>query len=50
MPRSIIFDIDGTLLDSVDLHAQAWAEILHKYGFDVPASAVRTQIAFSSWL
>jgi HAD superfamily hydrolase (TIGR01509 family) len=44
MPQAFLFDIDGTLLDSVDLHAQAWAEILHKYGFDVPASAVRTQI------
>jgi HAD superfamily hydrolase (TIGR01509 family) len=44
MPQAVIFDIDGTLLDSVDLHAQAWAEILHQYGFDVPASAVRTQI------
>jgi HAD superfamily hydrolase (TIGR01509 family) len=44
MPQSILFDIDGTLLDSVDLHAEAWAEILQKYGFNVPAAAVRTQI------
>ena len=24
MPRAAIFDIDGTLVDSVDLHASAW--------------------------
>ena len=26
MPLGIIFDVDGTLVDSVDLHAKAWQE------------------------
>jgi len=28
MGSGFIFDIDGTLIDSVDLHAQAWQETL----------------------
>ena len=28
MIKAVIFDVDGTLVDSVDLHAQAWKEAL----------------------
>ncbi len=42
--QAAIFDIDGTLLDSVDLHAEAWRQILVKYGKDVPFQDVRSQI------
>jgi HAD superfamily hydrolase (TIGR01509 family) len=41
---TIIFDIDGTLLDSVDLHAKAWQEIFARYGIEVTFDAVRSQI------
>ncbi|MBV9267658.1 MAG: HAD family hydrolase [Acidobacteriaceae bacterium] len=44
MPKAIIFDIDGTLLDSVDLHAQAWREALRHFGHDVPFDQIRSQI------
>jgi hypothetical protein len=31
--RAVIFDIDGTLVDSVDLHAEAWqAAFRHSVG------------------
>ncbi len=32
MITAVIFDIDGTLLDSVDLHAEAWREALERFG------------------
>ena len=44
MPKAAIFDLDGTLLDSVDLHALAWQEALLKFGHDVNFEQVRGQI------
>jgi len=44
MARAVIFDVDGTLVDSVDLHAQAWADAFHHFGYDVSAAQARTQI------
>jgi HAD superfamily hydrolase (TIGR01549 family) len=44
MIKAAIFDIDGTLVDSVDLHAQAWKDTFKKYGKDVPYEQVRHQI------
>ena len=44
MVKAVIFDIDGTLIDSVDLHAAAWQEALRHFGHDVPFPKVRTQI------
>jgi phosphoglycolate phosphatase-like HAD superfamily hydrolase len=44
MPKATIFDLDGTLLDSVDLHAQAWHEAMAKFGHDVSFEQARSQI------
>lgn len=44
MPAAIIFDVDGTLVDSVDLHAESWRRVLAEYGHDVPFADVRAQI------
>ena len=44
MIKAVIFDIDGTLVDSVDLHAQAWKEAFKHFGKDVPYEQVRHQI------
>ena len=44
MIKAVIFDIDGTLVDSVDLHAQAWKEAFKHYGKDIPFQQVRRQI------
>jgi HAD superfamily hydrolase (TIGR01509 family) len=43
-PQAVIFDIDGTLLDSVDFHAMAWVDALSDYGHQVPFDDVRRQI------
>ena len=44
MIQAAIFDIDGTLIDSVDLHARAWQQALRQFGHDVPFDMVRHQI------
>src|SRR6201985_1788945 len=44
MPKAAIFDLDGTLLDSVDLHALAWHEAFVKFGHDVGFEQARSQI------
>ncbi|MDA9519755.1 HAD family hydrolase [Bradyrhizobium sp. CCBAU 11434] len=44
MPKAAIFDVDGTLLDSVDLHALAWHEAMVKFGHDVSFEQARSQI------
>ena len=31
-PKAVLFDVDGTLIDSVDLHAHAWVEALRHFG------------------
>jgi len=43
-PAGVLFDIDGTLLDSNDAHAQAWVEIFAQHGFDIPFERVRPLI------
>lgn len=48
MADAIIFDIDGTLVDSVDLHAKAWQEAFRHFGFDLPFDRVRSQIGKGS--
>lgn len=46
--EAVIFDVDGTLIDTVDLHAASWREALHKWGADVPHAEVRYQIGKGS--
>ena len=44
MLRAVIFDIDGTLVDSNDLHARAWQKAFERFGFQLPFAQVRSQI------
>jgi HAD superfamily hydrolase (TIGR01549 family) len=44
LPKAAIFDLDGTLLDSVDLHAIAWQEAMIEFGHDVSFEQARSQI------
>jgi HAD superfamily hydrolase (TIGR01509 family) len=40
----MIFDLDGTLLDTNATHAEAWAEGLAKHGYHIPESRIRPEI------
>lgn len=42
--RAVIFDIDGTLIDSVDFHAKAWVEAFETFGHALLYDRVRRQI------
>ncbi|WP_448203093.1 HAD family hydrolase [Azospirillum sp. sgz302134] len=42
--RAVIFDVDGTLVDSVDLHAHAWVEAIRHFGYHADFDEVRVQI------
>ncbi len=44
MPKAVIFDVDGTLIDSVDLHTKAWQDAFGEYGREIPFDDVRSQI------
>lgn len=42
--KAVIFDIDGTLIDSVDHHAAAWVKALKHFGVEVAFQDMRVQI------
>ena len=42
--QGVIFDIDGTLIDSNDAHAHAWVQALAENGFQVEFARVRRMI------
>lgn len=44
MIKAFIFDIDGTLIDSNDFHAEAWQKAFAKYGKNFSFEKIRAQI------
>ncbi len=44
MVEAVILDVDGTLVDSVDLHARAWQDAFADFGHKIPFQAIREQI------
>ena len=44
MLKAAIFDIDGTLIDSVDLHAHSWVKTFARFGAEVRWEDVRGHI------
>jgi HAD superfamily hydrolase (TIGR01509 family) len=43
-PRAALFDVDGTLVDTNDLHASAWREAFLHFGLDKPVEEIRWQV------
>ena len=43
-PRAALFDVDGTLVDTNDLHAAAWREAFLNFGLDKPVEEIRWQV------
>jgi HAD superfamily hydrolase (TIGR01509 family) len=48
MRKAALFDVDGTLVDSVDLHARAWQEAFGEFGQRLRFSDLRSQIGKGS--
>ncbi|MEY2519329.1 MAG: hypothetical protein QOF24_1088 [Verrucomicrobiota bacterium] len=44
MIRAAIFDLDGTLVDSNELHVEAWQETFRHFGKEIPVERLREQI------
>lgn len=44
MLKAVIFDVDGTLVDSVDLHARAWQDAFAEFGHEIALGELRGQI------
>ncbi|HEX8307859.1 MAG TPA: HAD family hydrolase [Allosphingosinicella sp.] len=43
-PSAVLFDVDGTLVDTNDLHAAAWREAFLNFGLDRPIDEIHWQI------
>ena len=48
MIKAVIFDLDGTLVDSVTYHAEAWVEAFQKYGYEFSHEKMSQQIGKGS--
>lgn len=44
----ILFDVDGTLVDTTYLHAVAWWQALRRFGHDVPMAEVHRAVGMGS--
>jgi HAD superfamily hydrolase (TIGR01549 family) len=42
--RGMIFDLDGTLVDSNPAHVEAWRRTFQRFGFEVPAARIVPEI------
>jgi HAD superfamily hydrolase (TIGR01549 family) len=50
MKSAFVFDLDGTLIDSVYQHVMAWSEALTSEGLNLPISRIHRKIGMSSEL
>lgn len=45
---AVIFDVDGTFVDTNETHARAWGKAFEQYGFGLPVSRFRPEIGKGS--
>jgi HAD superfamily hydrolase (TIGR01509 family) len=48
MKSGVLFDVDGTLVDTTYLHAVCWWQALQQYGVDVPMARIHRAIGMGS--
>lgn len=48
IPTAVLFDVDGTLVDSNYLHAVCWWEAFTQAGHDVPMAAIHRAVGMGS--
>src|SRR4051794_10340801 len=48
MTKGVIFDVDGTLVDTVYLHCTAWWQALRQHGWDVETARIHRAIGMGS--
>ena len=46
--EAVLLDVDGTLLDSNDAHAQAWSDVFREAGIDIGSEKVRPLVGMGS--
>ena len=46
--EAVLLDVDGTLVDSNDAHAQAWSDALREAGFDIGSETVLPLVGMGS--
>jgi beta-phosphoglucomutase-like phosphatase (HAD superfamily) len=44
MIKAVIFDVEGTLIDSVDSHATSWQDSFRRFGHEFDYEDIRSQI------
>ncbi|MEM0149326.1 MAG: HAD family phosphatase [Candidatus Micrarchaeaceae archaeon] len=44
MIKAVVFDLDGTIVNTIDLWVKVWGETLEKYGMPIPKERVRALI------
>lgn len=42
--KAVLFDLDGTLVDSNERHVDAWSQVMREAGHDLPREALHAQI------
>ena len=48
--KGLIFDLDGTLADTMKYHFEGWRKACRKYGADIDTSFLRKHTGTPGWI